>query len=106
MKTVTLFIFTTLIFCFTNAQKAFVEDMDDDDNARLTMNRASPSQVKMDDVNVLPTKSKKVPLLERFAGPTIGDSVWTQRAELTLWFDNIERLVSVEVANNEFANLE
>ena len=103
MKTLTLFIFTTFIFCFANAQKAFVEDLDDEPNARLAMNRANPNQMKLDEIDKVPTKSKKVPLLERFSGPTIADSKWTPRAEVTLWYDNQERLVSVVVDNAEIA---
>ena len=103
MKKVTLFIFTTFIFCFASAQKAYVEDLEDDSNARLAMNRANPNPnpVKNDEFDRVPTKSKKVPLLERFSGPTIADSVWTQRAEVTLWHDNQDRLVSVQVDNGE-----
>ena len=103
MKTITLFIFTTIIFCFAVAQKAYVEDIEDDTNARLAMNRASPNpnQVKMDELEKVPTKSKKVPLLERFSGPTIADSVWVQRAEVTLWQDSQDRIVSVVVDNGE-----
>ena len=105
MRSITLFIFTTLLFCFVNAQKAYVEDLDDDPNARLAMNRAvpNPNQVKLDEIDKVPTKSKKVPLLERFSGPTIADSVWTQRAEVTLWHDDQDKLVSVIVDNAEVA---
>ena len=73
------------------------------------MNRANPRDVKLDEIDKLPSKSKKVPLLERFSGPKITDSVWTPRAELTLWFDIQDRLVSVEVDNkqiNEGDNIE
>ena len=67
------------------------------------MNRASPNpnQVKLDELDKVPTKSKKVPLLERFSGPTIADSVWVQRAEITLWQDSQDRIVSVVVDNGE-----
>ena len=42
MKTKTLLIFTSFVICFSNAQKAYVEEFDDEEIARLAMNRAEP----------------------------------------------------------------
>ena len=83
----------------SHAQKAYVEDEDDQD-AKLTMNRANVNQVKLDDVDNSVVKSKVVPLLERFSSSAI-TADWTQRADLTLGFDNADKLVSVEVANKD-----
>lgn len=59
----------------------------------------------MDSLGDFPTKNKKIPLLERFAAPSIADSVWTQRAELTLWYDITDKLVSIDVANNDLGEM-
>ena len=72
------------------------------------MNRAHPSQVRMDDLESVPTKNKKMPLLERFTSTSGADSVWQPRGELTFWYDITDKLVSVDVANSDIgsSNLE
>ena len=89
---------------FTNsiAQKAYVDDAEEDLDAKLTMNRATVNQVKLDEVDSAIVKSKTVPLLERFSASSLTLD-WTQRADLTLGFDSADKLVSVEVANKEIS---
>ena len=91
---------TASIIVCSQAQKVYVEDTEDDENAKLTMNRATVNQAKLDEVDSVVVKSKVVPLLERFSSPEI-TAEWTQRADLKLGFDNADKLVSVEVANKE-----
>ena len=67
------------------------------------MNRATP-QSRVDDIDRLPSKNKKVTLLERFSVDDITDAAWQKRGELTLWYDSQDRLVSVEVANNDIGS--
>ena len=71
------------------------------------MNRAK-SQPSHDDIDRMPSKSKKVPLLERFQANSISNAAWQSRGELTLWYDIKDRLVSVDVDNNDIGtkNLE
>ena len=105
MKFRTLFIFTAFAVSFINAQKAYDPDADevDEEAARLAMNRAQ-SQPVVDDIDRMPSKSKKVPLLERFQANSISNAAWESRGELTLWYDIKDRLVSVEVENNDIGS--
>ena len=105
MKFRTLFIFAAFAISFINAKKAYDPDADevDEEAARLAMNRAQ-SQPVVDDIDRMPSKSKKVPLLERFQANSISNAAWESRGELTLWYDIKDRLVSVEVENNDIGS--
>jgi hypothetical protein len=72
------------------------------------MNRAKQSETEEIEAPRA-VKSKTVPLLDTFRGtvkPVVGDGVWKERGQALLWYDAEDQLISVEVTNNESANLE
>ena len=105
MKKSTLLIFVAFAITLVSAQKAYTEDSDEaaDEQARLAMNRAK-NQPIIDDIDRMPSKSKKVPLLERFQANSISNAAWESRGELTLWYDIKDRLVSVDVDNHDIGS--
>ena len=54
-------------------------------------------------------KSKQAPLLDTFRGTTskvVGDGIWKERGVATLWYDAEDKLINIEVENNDASNLE
>jgi len=74
------------------AQRAYSDDGEDQS---LLLNRANPVESVIEKVMPVATKSKKVPLMQRFSS----EQEWKQRAEVTLWYDNSDYLVQVDIAN-------
>ena len=88
------------------AQKAYIEDEED---AKLAMNRANSAPTQQVEVQRQPVRSKKQTLLETFKGTSkqvVGDGVWQERGYATLWYDAEDQIISIEVENkNDATNL-
>ena len=97
-----LFAVMSVFVSLTVAQKAFVEDEEVDLAAHAIHNRRPTGQADLGiEIDQLPTKQTKASLKERFLGGKIGDGQWRERAELTFWFDQANKLVKVDISNAE-----
>ena len=99
-----LFLFMGL----TQAQRAYVED--DEVDPKLAMNRAN-KQAKANELKIerMAIRSKQAPLLETFKGTNskiVGEGVWKERGVATLWYDQDDQIIQVEVENNPQTDLE
>ena len=48
-------------------------------------------------------RSKQAPLLETFKGTNskiVGEGVWKERGVATLWYDQDDQIIQIEVENN------
>ena len=78
IKMKTLFIFLAFAITLISAQKAYQEEEGDEELDRLVLNRAQ-SQPVIDDIDRMPSKSQRVPLLQRFQGNSISNAAWESR---------------------------
>ena len=102
MKSILLSLICLLLVAQTFSQKAFVEEDEIDVDARAAMNRkpVSNSHDSGMEMESFISKKKQVVLQERFLGGALTDGVWRDRADLTLWYDQNNRLIKVDISNH------
>lgn len=87
------------------AQRAYEDDGEVD--PKLAMNRAT-RPVDESGMERVAVRSKQAPLLDTFRGTgskVQGDGIWKERGVATLWYDQEDQIISVEVSNNAQSNL-
>ena len=67
------------------------------------MNRRPVSEEQFGslEIEAVASKQLKTKLKERFLGGDFSDGQWRDRADLTLWYDQSDKLVRVEIENHE-----
>jgi len=88
------------------AQKAFVDDGEVED-PKLAMNRAT-RPIEDSGLERVAVRSKQAPLLDTFRGTASkvqGDGIWKERGVATLWYDQEDQIISVDISNNAQSNL-
>jgi len=94
-------------------QKRYVEE-DEEVDPSLALNRAKKEgndffDSSKEDIEKRAVRSKQAPLLHTFRGttkPISGGDQWKERGTATLWYDAEDKLISVEVKNNDAENLQ
>ena len=101
-RSILLLVVGIMMATLTQSQKAFVDDDEFDTGAQAALNRRPVGDelhggLEMD---IVPSKQQKTKLRERFLGGDFTDGQWRDRADLTLWYDQSDKLVKVEIENH------